>query len=292
MTYSQPPTGLARRRRRLSDQETEERMLAAAVRMIGGTGLTVSLEHISFEEVIREADVARSTVYRRWPHKDLFFSDLVKELARNSVPTILAQELALIRQIIADRPDWFDTAENRAGLVDELIRQLALLDFQVLSASVGWRTYVALHATFMSLPDEDLRGQVGQALAEAERDHAARVAFAWERLTSLLGYRLRPQAGGTFNDLAMLLDATMRGLILMALPMPELASERRVSRMFSSGHLASGQQDADLADWSLPALAFAGIAAAFLEPDPDLVWDSERLARVKQELALLLALEE
>lgn len=287
MTHPQPRTGLARRRRRLSDQETEERMLAAAVRMIGSTGLTVSLEHISFEEVIKEADVARSTVYRRWPHKDLFFSDLVKDLARNSVPTILAQEKAQIQQIIADRQDWFDTAENRAGLVHELIRQLALLDFQVLSASVGWRTYVALHATFMSLSDEDLRGQVGEALAEAERDHLARVALAWEGLTSLLGYRLRPEVGSSFEDLATLLDATMRGLVLMALPMPRLASERRTARPPISGF-----QDADPAEWSLPALAFASIAMAFLEPDPDLVWDGERVARVKQELVLLLALEE
>jgi hypothetical protein len=29
-------------------------------------------EHISFEDVIREADVSRSSAYRRWPHKDLF----------------------------------------------------------------------------------------------------------------------------------------------------------------------------------------------------------------------------
>jgi len=27
--------------------------------------------------VIRDADVSRSAVYRRWPFKDLFFSDLV-----------------------------------------------------------------------------------------------------------------------------------------------------------------------------------------------------------------------
>ena len=81
---SQAPTGLARRGRRLSDQETEQRMLQAAVAMVHRTGLTVSLEHISFEDVIRDADVSRSAVYRRWPYKDLFFSDLVKELAKDA----------------------------------------------------------------------------------------------------------------------------------------------------------------------------------------------------------------
>jgi hypothetical protein len=56
-------------------------MLKAAVAMVNRTGLTVSLDHISFEDVIRDADVSCSAVYRRWPYKDLFFSDLVKELA-------------------------------------------------------------------------------------------------------------------------------------------------------------------------------------------------------------------
>jgi AcrR family transcriptional regulator len=50
--------------RRLSDQETEQRMLRAAVRTISSAGLTVSLYHISLEDVIRAADISRSTVYR------------------------------------------------------------------------------------------------------------------------------------------------------------------------------------------------------------------------------------
>ena len=82
----QPPTGLARRGRRLSDRETEQRMLRAAVAMVQRTGLTVSLDHISLEDVIRDAGVSRSAVYRRWPYKDLFFSDLVKQLAQGRHP--------------------------------------------------------------------------------------------------------------------------------------------------------------------------------------------------------------
>jgi len=56
---TQAPTGLARRGRRLSDRETEQRMLRAAVAMVQRTGLTVSLDHISFEDVIRDADGPR-----------------------------------------------------------------------------------------------------------------------------------------------------------------------------------------------------------------------------------------
>ncbi len=277
-TEAQPPTGLARRGRRLSDQETRQRMLRAAVAMVSRTGLTVSLDHISFEDVIRDADVSRSAVYRRWPYKDLFFSDLVKELARNATPTIAADEVELIRRVVAGHLDWLETPELRHRLVVELFRQLSLLDFQALYGSAEWRTYVALHATFMSLADGGLRDQVQVALAQSEHDHLARIATAWEQLAGLFGYRLRPELGVTFGTVATLLDASMRGLVIMALSMPELASQRVQASPFG----AAGRDE-----WSLPAMGTASIASAFLEPDPTIEWDNGRLASVRQALSRL-----
>jgi AcrR family transcriptional regulator len=279
MAASQAPTGLARRGRRLSDQETEQRMLRAAARMASSAGLTVSLDHISLEDVIRAAGVSRSTVYRRWPHKDLFFSDLVMELARTATPTLVAEEVALIREIFAERSDWLDSAALRQGLVAELFRRLSLLDFQTLSGSAKWRTYIALHATFMSLADEELKRQVQAALAQSEREHLGRVARSWEHLADLLGYRLRPELGTTFIDLAALLNATMRGLVIMAQSMPELGHQRAAARPLGV---------AAAADWSLPALGMASVAWSFIEPDPGVEWDQDRIGRVRQALAALV----
>jgi len=278
MAASQAPTGLARRGRRLSDQETEQRMLRTAVNMVSSAGLTVSLDHISLEEVIRAADVSRSTVYRRWPHKDLFFSDLVKELARTATPTIMAAEVALIGEVFAERADWLDSPAHRQEFVAELFRRLSLLDFQMLSGSAEWRTYLALHATFMSLADDELREQVQAALADSEREHLGRVAAAWEQLAGLLGYRLRPEPGATFADLATLLDATMRGLVIMAQSVPELREHRIAARPLTAGATAG---------WSLPALGLVSVAWAMIEPDPDVEWDSGRIARVRHAMATL-----
>lgn len=272
------PTGLARRGRRLSDHETEQRMLRTAVTMVERTGLTVSLDHISLEDVIRDADVSRSSVYRRWPYKDLFFSDLVRELARNAAPTIIEEELAMIRGIVAERLDWLETPELRRSLLAELLRQLALLDFATLYGSAAWRTYLALHATFMSLSDGDLRDQVQAALAQSERGQLARIAAAWRRLAGLFGYRLRPEVGATFESLAPLLSATLRGLVIMALSMPELAAERTEAKPFGA---------AATDEWSLPALGLASIASSFLEPDPAVAWDRDRIAAVREALAAL-----
>ncbi len=275
MADSRAPTGLARRGRRLPEDETEQRMLQAALAMVNRAGLTVSLEHISFEEVIREADVSRSSAYRRWPHKDLFFSDLVLELARNPTPGIFADEMDLIRRIVGGRLDDLADPRARRALIIELFRQLTVLDFETLYASPGWRTYLALHATFLSLADGGLRSQVQAALAQAEQDHLARVARAWKLMADLLGFRLRPKAGVTFETLAVLVDAAMRGLVMTALTVPDISTHRTTARPFDAP---------EVDEWSLPALGLGAMATAFLEPDPELTWDAARTAAIRSAL--------
>ena len=276
----QTPTGLASRRRRLSEAETTDRMLETAVAMLGRGGLTVSLDHVSLEEVIREAGVSRSAVYRRWPYKDLFFRDVVIELAGNVAPGIFDQEVRLLRQVVAEREEWLKTPELRSGLVTELIRQLALLDFEVLYESATFRTYLTLNAAFLSIADGETREHVRAALADAGQAHIARVAAAWELLASLFGFRLSPSTEATFESLATLLDASLHGLVLAASSEPGIVAKRVRARPFGA---------VEEADWSLLALSFANIAWGLLEPDPAVVWDEDRAATVREKVRALAA---
>jgi len=271
------PTGLGRRNRRLSDQETRDRMLRAARETINRTGLTVSLDHISFEDVIRDADVSRSTAYRHWPYKDLFFSDLVKELASSASPAIIRDEIQLMKRVLAEHVDWLRTPQLRHGLILELIRQLAALDFQAILTSPDWRTYLALHSTVSSLAEGQLRDQVQAALGEAEAHRIAQVTRAWQQLSGLLGYRLRPELGTGFDTLATLLSATMRGLVITALSSPETANQITVATPF--GAIAEHE-------WSLAAIGIASLAMAFLEPDPTIGWDDQRMTQIHHSLDL------
>ncbi|MFE7465175.1 hypothetical protein ACFU6R_13900 [Streptomyces sp. NPDC057499] len=273
-----PLTGPTRRRRRLTDAETARRTLDAALAMIERTGLTVSLDHLGFEDVIREAQVARAAVYRRWPYKGLFFSDLLKEIARNA-PVAAGADGRIgeeaVRRVALERIEQFSTAEGRHELCVELLRTGALRDFEAMHASTQWRSYIALHATFLSLADEALQSEVRAALATAELELNGRIARSYERLAALLGLRLRPGLHTDFEALATHLGATMRGFVLTALARPGLGLRQPREGAFGT---------ASTADWSPPSLAVATTALACLEPDPAVTWDARHLAEVREAL--------
>jgi AcrR family transcriptional regulator len=268
-------------RTRLSDEETEARMLHAATEIIERFGLTVSLDHISFEDVIQRAAVSRSAAYRRWPYKEMFFNDLLKELAKAARPAAVAgfaQTVPLLRGIALDHLDSLGSAEGRADLVRELIRRGALNDFETMFGSTEWRTYLALHSTFLSVADDDLRRSLQVALAESDRDFIARIARGWSQLAGLFGYRLRAELDATFETVATLASATLRGLVIIALSTPDIASRRLQARPLGATEAAA---------WSLAGLTAASIADAFLEPDPDIDWTPERLDGVRESLEQL-----
>ena len=62
----------------------------------------------------------------------------------------------------------------------------------------------------------------------------------------------------------------------MALSTPDIAAHRVQASPFG----AAGKDE-----WSLAAIGIASIASAFLEPDPAVEWDDERLSGVRQALS-------
>lgn len=273
-------TGLTRQRRRLSEEEVERAMLRAAIAMVDESGLTVSLDHIGFVDIIHAAGVPRTAVYRRWPSKDEFVADLLKELARGASPVIAGgnpEALAATRRVILGDLDRLRRPGTRTAVIAEVLRRGAAEELRALHGSAAWRTYIALHATFLSLPPEgDLRAAVQQGLIASEEALTGQLADAYRTYVHLLGCRLRPELGATFEDLARLVNATMRGLVVMLPANPELAERALHADPFGAG-------TAD--DWSQPALAVASIAMTFIEADPDAEFDEERIASVREALS-------
>ncbi len=90
-----------------------------------------------------------------------------------------------------------------------------------------------------------------------------------------LGYRLRPELDTSFDILATLLSATLRGLIITALANPGIAKHRTVATPLG----AAGKEQ-----WSLPVISIASIATTFLEPNPTTEWTEQRLAEIHRAL--------
>lgn len=256
------------RRPRISQAQTEQRMLAAAVDQVNASGLTVGLDHLSLEAVIAAADVSRAAAYRRWPTKELFLRDLLLELAGATTPRAavpVAASWAAIRDVVLAEPARLPDVGHRWRVLGELIRQATDVDVERMHASPEWRTYLALHATFASLDDPDLRAGVQEALASAQRRFVEDMAASWRHVAGLLGYRLRLSDAG-YELGAELVAANVRGLLVMAMADPSIVERRVEADPFGTGPAA----------WSLAALGCAALAASFLEPVPGLVWDAAR----------------
>jgi len=263
-----------RKRQRLSDRETERRMLTTAAAAVAENGLRVGLDHIQLEELIRRAGVARAAVYRKWPNKDAFLGDLLLELASGQAPLAATgsdEANALIRRILLARLDALATPEGRRTVAAELLRETALQDFRHILASPQWQTYLALTVVVTGLPPGRLRDEVVAALAASERTFTERIAHSHRAVAGLLG--LRPaQPGVTFETLAHLGNALMRGLITKATVTPELAEHR-------SAATVAGVDG----EWSMPALGLTAITLGYLEPEPG-VWTDADLARLRSRL--------
>jgi AcrR family transcriptional regulator len=284
-TPARPPTGAARRRVRISDEETGRRMLDAAIGMITERGLSVSLEHLSLEEIIKVAGVARSSVYRRWPYKDLFFSDLLVELASASTlaqgwgVVVPAMEEFLAGQLV--RPTDVPPEQDRVDFFVEFLRVIGAVDLDQITGSPEWRTYFALHATHLGLPDGELRRHVGAALARSERQLTELRAAVLRRFAPVGGYRLidRSDQAEGFRMLSMAVGASVTGLIVKSFADPVPTRTTRRLAPFGTSRPA---------EWTDAQLVQVHLFLSYLEPDPEVSWSGERvqaLARSVRDMA-------
>lgn len=245
-------------------------MLEAGVEMIASSGLTVSLEHLSFEEVIQQARVSRSAVYRLWPSKDRFFNDLLMRLATSTHPAEAAYDqgtVDLATELVRENAELLRSEEGRFGLTVEICRQGALQNFQAIYESTEWRTYIALNATLTGLT-EPLQEEMAEYLRTSERTFIGRMADFYEQMSALLGFRIKVCIDQTYETLATLGGAGVEGLVIKALSNPEIATRRFKANPFGGP---------DTGEWSLPAIAFTSVVLSLIEIDPDWTFDPSAL---------------
>ncbi|MEZ0446559.1 TetR/AcrR family transcriptional regulator [Cellulomonas sp. ICMP 17802] len=245
------------------------RVLDAAVDLIRQRGLTVGLDHISLEEAIAASGVSRATAYRHWPTKADFLRQVLLRVVRDAeLEPESDADIAAIRDLVAQHRDILATPEGRRTLVVESLRVATEGDFRRLAGSTAWRDHLALRATCSSLPPGELRDTVAAELARSERAFTERRARVYARLPGVVGYRLVPwlDPGTGFTLMAEATGALMSGLVARAAIVPP----RPPALMRALG-------SATQSSWTTESYAVVATVLSYLEPDPDVVWDEQRV---------------
>lgn len=252
---------------RMSDRETEKRMLDTAVSLINERGIA----SIAFDEVIREAGVSRTSAYRRWAGKDRFYADVLIKLAHGAgLPGPEAHLGPVLSRLVLDRSDSLDSPDEVRSLLVEILRVSITADLDLVSSSPQWRTYQLLLGSYQGIEDPEVRRAVTEALADTDRRVAELRARVYAQFTALLGYRLRAPLSGPegFEFMSRASGATMTGVLARnSLGDTEIRTPRPM-RVFGANVAA---------DWAPGAYMVAATVLTYIEPDPGVVWDRRRI---------------
>lgn len=258
-------------RERLDDKETRRRLLTAAQALVVERDVSTGLEHVPFEEVIRVSGVSRTSAYRCWPNREHFHGETLLQLARGTaLPSATEAMIGMAANLIDERAAHLGDPQGRRALVVELLRVAIDADFVVMRDSAQWRTFLTLTTGHTGISNPELRRRIAEELIRVEQRSIDNRARAYADLTSAIGYRLRyPLAGPSGYDLMSTSSgATLSGFLAKVdVQQPATMAPRRL-RAFGS---------TEAADWLPVTYAVAGVVLSFIEPDPGVRWDTQRV---------------
>ncbi|MHA0290196.1 hypothetical protein ACXYX3_27650 (plasmid) [Mycobacterium sp. C3-094] len=250
--------------------QLREYMLQTAVSILTKTGgLTVSLAHLNMEELIRIADVPRSSVYREWKTKEAFYVDLMEKMVEPTEEQGAAWDRATLDvafDVVERYKDRLETEAGKKSVLVEAVRQAAYQNFKAVSESLSWRTSTALAASLPALEEAD-RQRLLNALRSAESRFIERMSEFYEEVMPIFGLRMKePYDTPTFAALA---SSIIEGLVGRRLTNPELV-DRPI--------LLPGV-DGEPVEWHLSSVGFLAVLNLIVEPIPaiDSVEDTQAI---------------
>jgi transcriptional regulator, tetR family len=262
------------------------RLLECALDKIRERGLAVTVDHIGFEEVIKAAGVSRATAYRRWPSRQAFLSDVIAAAVQRVrlTPEGVDDVRALKGYLESTALDWAD-AQQRRNAVVALLHIAVQADFERTLGSTDTQTYYGLTATCRNMQDAEVRAAAQAALKSAAARMAGYRSRIYRLLPDRMGYRLAPglDPDTGFDLMSDAAGAMMYGLTVTAYNDPGFAT-----RTFPTAAWGSTEVE----EWTAPAHHLVGLVLSYLQPDPDIVWDEDRIARVRGDIAELEAFVE
>lgn len=252
---AEPAEGL-----RLPRAEVERRIMAVATKRVMDHGLSINFDQLRMDSLIAEAEVPKSSVYRRWPKKEDFFADFLPMLAGplsqfNSAYDEETQRVATT--VLQENVHMLSTREGRIAVVREAVRRAVDQNYGAMAGDGRWRAYSALVATVSSASEEMTQASVAAALHEADQTFLTAMAGFYEGLLPWVRGRLRE--GVTAMDLAAAGAAVVEGLV----------TRRSINPDVADAQIPGPAIDGGTCTWSLAATGFLGVVMQMVEFDAD-----------------------
>lgn len=268
---SPDPTPPRKRRERIPEAETARRMLERGRLRLAQNGLWVTVDGLSFEDLIREAEVTRSAVFRIWKRREDFYRDLLEAMVRSEPggvyvmgDTYWDSVVALPEDLLPTSPEE-DTPERRRALCVEICRLTGHHNVGLTIDHPVTSTHFGLAA--LATGRQDAFGASVRASLRVSDERFTRALNDKVALFALVGRRPRP--GLTFESLADALGAYVEGCALEAVTRPDAYTATADADPFDTGIVQP---------WSTAAIGFAALVLAYTENDPDCVVDPARAA--------------
>lgn len=255
------------------------KMLQAGCDVLLESGLDVSVEMLSLEELIQIARVSRSAVYRMWD-KDAFIDELLCYVAGpdgyfGGGELFDRETVDVVHKAISDNRHLLDTASGRHALLREAVRVGAGQNFRA-QFSPQARIHTALMAAVRSSKNLHDRSNIAVAIEEAEMGSQKHITELIKFVMTTLGFRMRDRSM-TVEQLQIIGASTLQGLAIRQ-DVSEAAAEQWrnthdadvdsphgsiVNPVFRPG------LDGQPVEWTLAALAYIGVVDGFVELDPN-----------------------
>lgn len=266
---------------RLTDRETERRMLQTARSLVYEKGISTGLESIAFDDVIRRSGVSRTSAYRRWPSRDLFYGEVLLYLADSAtLPTPEASVITDVAEVVRAHTQRLGTPRAHRDLVIELLRVSLEVDHEFIRTSPEWRTYRLLLASYEGIPNVSVRESVGASLMAADERSLKARARIYAEFTALLGYRLMSPLYGPdgYEFMSRAAGATMTGVLARATLGDHAIQRPRLMRAFDSSTAAT---------WIPAVYMVAATVLSYIEPDPGITWSKDRIEDLSNAISRL-----
>jgi AcrR family transcriptional regulator len=248
---------------RMTQSEARAKLLHAALAQLARDGIQLSVHHLGYEDLIKEAGVPRSTAYRIWGSKEEFFDAVL-----TAIPGAQAAErdssttLSTAARSIEAMQARLASAAGRREILVEMIRTAATFHFENVTSTQEWRNWISVCAGMSSLPTE-VRQQITAEVQAQEFDRIDTIATFYRRVATVLGLRMRPEFGGDFRVLSLATGVFMEGLGVARMVAPEESAQTFTI---------------DGRDWSIASIGFGALFDRFVEADPE--WKGFRAQHV------------